>query len=151
GTTYVLSQDVRCQSRVVRCRCRGQNPRSARERDCGDIARQEQADVYPACRHGGFRHCPERGQGEGDRQQGNPDSVSPSLGISWWPEVDDATRCPCSSPGADHRECREGHAAAEHAWQAAVQEAQGVYRNQSPARRTESAGTRARRYRIALV
>src|SRR5258708_24170146 len=75
-------QDRRNQPRVVPRRCRWEDPRPSGDADRRPPARQGQAAVHPARRHGRLRRGRERREDHGHRQQARQQDVLPPFGLS---------------------------------------------------------------------
>src|SRR5439155_123910 len=72
----------RDRPRLVRRRCRREDSRPARDSHRGHSARQEEAPVHPAHRHGRLRRGRERGEDPGHGPEARPEDVPPTLRLS---------------------------------------------------------------------
>ncbi len=128
-------QAGRDPARLVRRRRRGEDPGPPRDADRRHPARQAEAAVHAARRHGRLRHRRQCGEDPRHRAEARPEDGLPALRVPRRPEDADVARA--ARPPADrgHPQGGQGHAAEEQARRGAADQAQGLRRPRASSRR----------------
>ncbi|CAA9322145.1 MAG: LSU ribosomal protein L13p (L13Ae), partial [uncultured Frankineae bacterium] len=126
---HVHPEAERHHARLARHRRAGHRAGPARQPGRAAAARQAQALLRAAPRHGRLRRDRQRRQGGDDRQQGRAvDGLQP-LRVPRWPQAHVVRRRARDAARADRREGRQGHAAAQHPRPADAVQAEGLRRS----------------------
>src|SRR5688500_3169696 len=137
-------QRQRPRAQLAARRRRGSDPRPSRHPDRRCPARQAQAGLHAARRHGRLRRRDQRGEDLRHGPEAPGEDVLPPLGLSGRPEVAHAQRHARAPTRGGHPPRRQGHAAQEPPRAEAADQAQGLRGPRSPARRAAAEAARAR-------
>src|SRR5215218_820846 len=137
-------QRQRPRAQLAARRRRGPDPRPPRHPDRRRPARQAQAGLHAARRHGRLRRRRQRREDLGDGPEAQREDVLPPLGLPGRPEVAHAQRHARAPARGGHPPRRQGHAAEEPPGAEAADQAQGLRRAGASARRPAAQAARAR-------